>query len=160
MTEHVNSSLTVDVDPDNYADPAVEDAPPVPRTFQTESEFQAQRSTYSAKIDHSADKIYQALVAAIPALKDPASTAAPDAIASINSHSQAKIQLGKKDTQLLEYTVGALYFDQKYQDIIKLCDRVEQCCELNDRLAKALARWRDRCRARCSSEATDTEGLE
>lgn len=130
--------LAIDVDTDDYTETAAGDTPSVSRTFQSEHNFQAQKASYSAKIDIG--NHYAALLVAIPALTDP------------QSHESERVRLSKRDVQLLGYAVGEMYYDGKYGEILELCGRVERRCVVEGKVAEALGRWRERVRARFEAE--------
>lgn len=128
--------FAIEVDADDYAETAAGDAPAVPRTYQSEADFQAIKSSYAAKIDGvSGRSTYDDLLAAVPALNG--STGHGD-----------QVKLTKKDAQLLGYAVGELYFDRRYAEVITLCDRVKAACEVDAKSEEAMERWVGRCRGR------------
>ena len=140
MAELTNELLAIEVDADDYAETAAGDAPTVSRTHQSEADFEAQKAAYSAKIDNG--NHYDRLLEAFPSLKAPTTNG--------DGH-KARARLGKKETQLLGYAVGELYYDWRYQDLIRLCEMVEQSCETDDKLADSLRRWTRRCEERLRS---------
>lgn len=128
--------FAIEVDADDYAETAAEDAPAVPRTYQSEADFQAIKSSYSAKIDgRSGHSTYDDLITAVPELAPP-------------SRVEDLVKLTKKDVQLLGYAVGELYFDRRYEDVVALCERVNQRCHLDSKLEENLQRWVQKCRQR------------
>ncbi|KXT06850.1 hypothetical protein AC578_7183 [Pseudocercospora eumusae] len=110
--------LGIEVDTDDYAETAAGDTPSIPRTFQSEADFQVQKASYSAKIDQG--NIYAEVVKTLPLLD---ASAEPASGVDVDGK-LAKPKLSKKEVQLLGYAVGEMYFDRKYQDIIDLCQRV------------------------------------
>lgn len=145
MAEHqaIDPGLfAIEVDADDYAETAAEDNPAVPRTYQSEADFRAIKSVYSAKIDgEPGQSTYDDLIAAVPVLSgspsDETQHVDPD-----------RVKLSKKDVQLLGYAVGEMYFDRRYADAIRLCERVKQRCDVDGKLDHSLVRWMDRCRER------------
>ncbi|KXT18236.1 hypothetical protein AC579_2873 [Pseudocercospora musae] len=137
-----NGLLGIEVDPDDYAEAAAGDTPSVPRTFQSEADFQVQKASYTAKINQG--NIYAEVVKALPVL-DP--SAEPASGVDVDAK-LAKTKLSKKEVQLLGYAVGEMYFDRKYQDIIGLCQRVGTRCEVDEKLSRSLEKWTSRCRER------------
>ncbi|KAI5359968.1 hypothetical protein Slin15195_G118290 [Septoria linicola] len=132
-----NGLFAIDVDADDYAETATVDTPSaVDRTFQSEADFQKQKASYSAKVDQG--NLYAELVQVIPDL-DPGS-----------ERSGQLVALGKRDVQLLEYAVGEMYYDRKYEEILELCGRVRELCDVEavKGLRESLGRWEERCRAR------------
>ncbi|UJO24786.1 uncharacterized protein CLAFUR5_13803 [Fulvia fulva] len=152
--DHDDSLFAIEVDTDDYAETAAGDTPSVPRTFQSEADYQAQKASYRAKIDtgNNLDALYRA----VPYLRP----SAPDANELENEECaesqelKKKIVLGKKDVMLLGYALGEMYYERRYQEIIELCERVEEVClvEGDKKLGEALGRWRERCKSRMSSE--------
>ncbi|KAF7193525.1 hypothetical protein HII31_05100 [Pseudocercospora fuligena] len=132
--------LGIEVDTDDYAETAAGDTPSVPRTFQSEADFQVQKASYTAKIDQG--NIYAELIKTLPILEAGTSSA------NGTDTDRAKAKLSKKDVQLIGYAVGEMYFDRKYQDIIDLCQRVEEKCETDKKLNQSLEKWMGRCRER------------
>lgn len=129
--------FAIEVDADDYAETAAGDAPTVPRTYQSEADFQRIKTAYAAKIDgvpgHST---HDDLLAAVPTLD------------TSSRCSGERARLGKKDAQLLGYAVGELYFDRRYADVVALCERVREVCEVDGKTDEAMARWMGRCRAK------------
>ena len=138
--------LGIEVDTDDYAETAAGDTPSVPRTFQSEADFQVQKASYTAKIDQG--NIYAELVKTVPILE----AGTPSANGTDTDSNGAKAKLSKKEVQLLGYAVGEMYFDRKYQDIIDLCQRVEERCEADKKLNQSLEKWTGRCRDRLSRD--------
>lgn len=134
--------FAIEVGVDDYAETAANDAPSVPRTFQSEANFQAQKAAYSAKIDNGNN--YEELLNAVPALK-----AEQDAGGDAHvANGPAKAKLTKKDGQLLGYAVGEMYYDRRFADIIDLCERVQCRCVLDGKTEASLRKWILRCRER------------
>ncbi|KAK0342975.1 hypothetical protein LTR59_016337 [Friedmanniomyces endolithicus] len=152
MAEPANELFAIEVDTDNYAETAAHDAPPVSRTFQSEADFQTQKATYSAKIDVGNN--YERLLEAVPLLK-PVDEPSPPT--ERQTQGLSRVRLGKKDVQLLGYAVGELYYDERYRDIIQLCERVELVCETDGKTAESLRRWTRRCEARLGVQLGDGE---
>ena len=142
MAEQDGGLLAIEVDADDYAEPAAADTPSVSRTYQSEADFQAIKSTYTAKQDCEQGVTYQNLMSVMPALD------INDRFATQLSNGDAKICLGKKEFQLLGYAVGEMYFDKEYSRIIELCERVRARCEMDAKLEESLDRWERRCRER------------
>lgn len=140
MAEQDNELFAIEVDADDYAETAAGDTPPVSRTFQSEADFQAQKATYSAKIDGG--KTYEDLVAAVPVLD------ASFCESVVNDYS--KTRLSKKDIQLLGYAIGELYYDKDYQRLLELCERISHCCEVDEKTTQSLSRWMQKCYDRLS----------
>lgn len=135
--------LTIDVGTDDYAETAAGDTPStVDRTFQSEEDFQKQKASYSAKIQNG-NNIAE-LYKAVPALRE--------------GKSQS-IKLGKKDVMILGYAVAEMYYDREYESILKLCERVETVCEVDEKLGESLARWKEKCEKRIEAK-TSVEVLE
>lgn len=145
MADQENSLLAIEVDADNYAETAAGDVPSVSRTYQSEADFQAQKATYTAKIDGG--KTYQDLITAVPILEqdkiDSDSRSGPQ-----NGH--LKVKLSKKDVQLLGYAVGELYYDKEYRRIVDLCERIARFCDTDEKTEESLRRWTRRCHERLS----------
>ncbi|KAK4901869.1 hypothetical protein LTR27_001643 [Elasticomyces elasticus] len=140
MDDLSNELLSIEVDADDYADAAAQDAPAVSRTYQSEEAFR--KIAYTA-INESGNN-YERLLKAIPALdtqlEDPSTT---------NGHgAHVKHKLSKRDGQLLGYAVGQLYYDKRFQDIIQLCGRVKRACTIDSKTAESLQRWTQRCEQR------------
>lgn len=125
--------FAIEVDADDYAETAAGDAPAVPRTYQSEADFQRIKTTYAAKIDGVPGRsTYDDLLAAVPVLD------------RSSSWSGERARLGKKDAQLLGYAVGELYFDRRYADVVMLCERVREVCDVDAKTEEAMARWTER----------------
>ena len=134
--------LAIEVDADDYAETAAGDTPTVPRTYQSESDFQAIRGRYSAKIDGTDGRgTYEDLLATVPAL-----CSRPEG--QSNEDGAQKVKLGKKDAQLLGYAVGEMYFEGQYGQVVRLCESVRERCEVDEKMGEALERWVRRCRER------------
>lgn len=144
MTEQDDDGLlAIEVDADDYAEAAADDAPTVSRTYQSEVDFHAQRSSYSAKI-HNGNN-YNELLQAIPVLR-------PDYQSdTVSRHGEARLKLSKKDIQLLGYAVGKMYYDRRYEDVVGLCNRVRDACEVDGKTKESLERWMERCKARLAA---------
>ncbi|KAI6816995.1 hypothetical protein KC340_g14886 [Hortaea werneckii] len=146
----------------------------VSRTFQSESAFQAQKTGYEAKIDQG--NLEAELVRAVPALlprhRDPsgsdgtttaAAAAAGEAGAGDGEDGLGngeggkrgdgkEVKLSKKETQLLGYTVGELYFLKRFQEVIGLCERVLAVCEMDAKTRAGVEKWMQRSRARATGQ--------
>ena len=149
MAEEANGLSAIEVDADDYAEAAAGDAPAVPRTFQSEADFQAQRSSYSAKVDCGNN--YEGLFVAVPVLT-PHAGRDGDGSATVNG--STKVKLSKKDVQLLSYAVGEMYYARQYKQIIELCGRVREGCECDGKLAESVERWSRRCEERMQGVST------
>ena len=145
MAEADHGLLAIEVDADDYAEIAAEDAPSVSRTYQSEADFQAIKATYTAKIDGG--KTYQELIAAVPILRKEQMHYGN---ASDHANGHANVKLSKKDVQLLGYAAGEMYYDKEYSRIIELCGRVRARCEVDGKTAESLNRWERRCREKMS----------
>lgn len=130
--------LAIDVGTDDYAETAARDTPStVDRTFQSEEDFQKQKASYSAKIQNG-NNIAE-LYKAVPALQEEKSQS---------------IKLGKKDVMLLGYAVAEMYYDREYENVLKLCERVEAVCEVDKKLGESLARWKEKCSKRIEAQTS------
>lgn len=142
MAEQEDSGLlAIEVDADDYAETAAGDTPTVPRTYQSEADFQAIRAKYSAKIDGAAgSSTYDDLISAVPVL----------AAGSEGQSNGAggKVKMGKKEVQWLGYAVGEMYLERRYGEVVALCERVRARCEVDAKLGESLGRWEGRCRER------------
>lgn len=143
MADQEDGLLAIEVDADGYAKTAAGDTPSVSRTYQSEANFHAIKTSYAAKQD--GDNTYQDLIAAVPALK---SNDTPALNRSEQSNGHAKVRLGKKDLHLLGYAVGEMYFDKEYLRILELCNRVRERCDVDAKTVENLDRWERRCRDR------------
>lgn len=146
MAEHEDFGLlAIEVDADDYAETAAGDAPSVPRTYQSEADFQAIKATYLAKIDGDPSRsTYEELVKSVPVLNGNRGGSESD---GTNGQTE-KVKLGKKDVQLLGYAVGELYFDRRYDEVVKLCERIKERCVVGAKMEQSLERWMGRCRER------------
>ncbi|RMY49144.1 hypothetical protein D0865_07668 [Hortaea werneckii] len=158
-----NALLAIEVDVDDYADTAAADNPsssttatnqddaattaPVSRTFQSESAYQAQKEAYRAKIDQGG--LEAELVGAVPALIDHETL---EGRREGEVDAAGKVKLSKKETQLLGYTVGELYFLKRFQEVIELCERVLAICEVDAKTRVGVEKWMQRCRARATGQ--------
>lgn len=134
--------LAIEVDADDYAETAAGDTPTVPRTYQSEGDFQTIKAGYSAKIDGVEGRgTYEDLVAAVPVLGRGVDG---DAV----RNGTEKVKLGKKDVQLLGYAVGEMYFERRYEEVASLCEKVQGRCEVDAKTGEAMERWVGRCRER------------
>ncbi|KAK0947222.1 hypothetical protein LTR29_001506 [Friedmanniomyces endolithicus] len=154
MAEPAKEFFVIEMDADDYAETAAHDAPPVSRTFQSETDFQAQKAIYSAKIDIGNN--YERLLKAVPLLR-PVDEAPSPPERDIRPQGASPVRLGKKDLQLLGYAVGELYYDKRYRDIILLCERVRLVCEIDGRTAESLGRWTQRCEVRLGVQVGEGE---
>ncbi|PPJ55710.1 hypothetical protein CBER1_08283 [Cercospora berteroae] len=144
-SEDPNDLFSISVDADDYAEAAAGDAPSnVDRTFQSEEDFQKQKASYSAKVHQG--NLLEEFVSAIPALEFRGQTS--------TQGEGEKLKLGNKDVQLLGYVVGEMYYDRKYGEILELCGRVRDICEVEGgerekrRFEESLERWEGKCRGR------------
>lgn len=144
MADQEDGLLAIEIDADDYAEATAGDLPSVSRTYQSETDFQVQKASYSAKIDYG--NTYQDLIKAIPILNSEATSEGRNE--STNGHS--KVKLSKKDAQLLGYAVGELYYDKEYTKIVGLCERVQHFCDVDEKTAESLTRWAKRCQERMS----------
>ncbi|GAB1731256.1 hypothetical protein NU195Hw_Modified_297t1 [Hortaea werneckii] len=145
-----NALFAIEVDVDDYADTAAvdnpsasttstnqDDAATVSRTFQSASAFQAEKAAYRAKIDWG--ELESELVRAVPALsqttRDPGTGG-------------EKVKLSKKETQLLGYAVGELYFSRRFDGVVDLCERVLVGCELDAKTRAGVEKWIVRSKGR------------
>ncbi|GIZ44278.1 hypothetical protein CKM354_000748100 [Cercospora kikuchii] len=142
--EDSNDLFSISVDADDYAEAAAGDAPSVvDRTFQSEEDFQKQKASYSAKVHQG--NLLEELVSTVPALEFRSQNAQVDG---------EKVKLRKKEVQLLGYVVGEMHYDRKYEQILELCEKVREICEVEggerekNRLEESLERWDGRCRQR------------
>lgn len=144
--------LGIEVDTDDYAETAAGDTPSLPRTFQSEADFQAQKASYSPKIYQG--NIYNELIKTVPIL------AADAKDEFLYDESKPKLKLSKKEIQLLGYAVGEMYFDRKYREIIELCERVRVRCDVHGdkKLGESLERWVGRCVERERKGGNGKEG--
>lgn len=160
MAESEDSGLlAIEVDADDYADAAASDTPQVPRTYQSEADFQAIKSAYTAKVDGvPGNETYQDLIAAVSVLGgsnggdgvdgnviDPVNGSRQD---RCDGGGSGKARLGKKDVQLLGYAVGQLYFERQYSGVVALCERVRERCVVDEKTGDGLERWMRRCKER------------
>ncbi|RMY43340.1 hypothetical protein D0863_16324 [Hortaea werneckii] len=160
-----NALFAIEVDVDDYADTAAADsattttnqddsATPVSRTFQSEIAFQAQKAGYEAKIDEG--NLEDELVRAVPALHP----LPPHRRETISSEVGCcggevdavggKVKLSKKETQLLGYSVGELYFLKRFHEVIRLCERVLAVCEMDAKTRASVEKWIQRSRVRAT----------
>ncbi|KAI7258840.1 hypothetical protein KC343_g3589 [Hortaea werneckii] len=154
-----NALFAIEVDVDDYADTAAvdnpsasstttnqDDAVTVSRTFQSASAFQAQKAAYRAKIDWG--NLEAELVTAVPALcRNPG----PTMVAGDKGEGRdgeggehgkgEKVKLSKKETQLLGYVVGELYFSRQFEGVVDLCQRVLVGCELDAKTRAGVEKW-------------------
>ncbi|RMZ29343.1 hypothetical protein D0859_06593 [Hortaea werneckii] len=151
-----NALFAIEVDVDDYADTAAvdnpsassttttnqDDATTVSRTFQSASAFQAQKAAYRAKIDDPWGNggLEAELIKAVPALSR---TTTRDPVAG-----GEKVKLSKKETQLLGYVVGELYFSRQFEGVVDLCERVLVGCELDAKTRAAVEKWIVRSKGR------------
>lgn len=143
-----NALFAIEVDADDYAEPAAGDTPTVSRTYQSEEAFQAIKESYSAKIDGG--KSYENLIAAIPVLaeENDVSENAEDVKHAFANGGGSKMKLSKKDIQLLHYATGEMYYERNYTGLMSLCGRARRFCEVDAKLEDSLARWTRRCEDR------------
>ncbi|KAK5138404.1 hypothetical protein LTR08_003465 [Meristemomyces frigidus] len=143
MAEVDNGLFAIEVDADDYGETAAADAPPVPRTFQSETKFQAVKDAYNAKIDVGNN--YKQLLDLVPLLRLDQSPV-DDGLAAESSSTPVK--LGKRDCQLLGYAVGELYYDREYAKAVELCERVTSVCQMDAKTLGSLQKWAKRCELR------------
>jgi hypothetical protein len=161
MAEPENSLFDIEVDADDYADAAAEDTPVVDRTHQSEADFLKVKETYQARQDGSRGALYSELLEAVPSL------AAADAGASlskedvnggdVNGDAANKVKLDKRSQLLLGYVVGELWYDGEFEEVERLCGRLEEVCELDARVAPGVRRWRERAEVRLGKGDGDGE---
>lgn len=137
--------LAIDVDVDDYAESAAGDAPNVPRTFQSETDFHAQKASYSAKVDDG--NLCAKLIKAVPKLAD------------VDPVPAERAKLSKKEYQLLGYATGEMYHDRRYAELLDFCDRIEERCEVDARLRESLDRWRTKARVKMEMVVNVKEAL-
>ncbi|EME44500.1 hypothetical protein DOTSEDRAFT_53582 [Dothistroma septosporum NZE10] len=150
-----NGLLAIEVDTDAYVETTAGDTPSVPRTFQSEADYQAQKAAYHAKTDtgNNLETLYQA----VPYLR-PSATGTNDAVEDVEGDEaqelESKIVLGKKDVMLLGCAAGQMYYEKRYEEIIQLCDRVESVVVVvvDGKLGESLQRWQGKCRAKLDRE--------
>lgn len=152
-----NALFAIEVDVDDYAETAAADNPSSAspsaaptnqndsttatnsRTYQSASAFQAQKAGYQAKIDQGG--LEAELVKAVPALSCPSLR---DPVAAGGE----KVRLSKKESQLLGYAVGEMYFSRRFGELVGLCERVLMGCELDVRTRAGVEKWMRRSRER------------
>ncbi|KAI6796289.1 hypothetical protein KC332_g16537 [Hortaea werneckii] len=155
-----NALFAIEVDVDDYAETAAADNPSSAspsaaptnqndsttatnsRTYQSASAFQAQKAAYRAKIDSPREglgSLEAELVNVVPAL-DPSR----DPVAAAGE----KVRLSKKESQLLGYAVGEMYFSRRFGELVGLCERVLMGCELDVRTRAGVEKWMRRSRER------------
>lgn len=147
--EVLDDLLAIEVDADDYAETAAGDAPTVPRTFQSEADFEAQRVAYKAIISDGSN--YEALLHTLPRLQQSYDPGGTIQAAQRSSKDDTKVKLSKKDVQLLGYAVGELYHDQDFAKIIELCHKVEAMYEIDRKTRASLEKWSARCMQRSNS---------
>ncbi|RMY15437.1 hypothetical protein D0867_06832 [Hortaea werneckii] len=158
-----NALFAIEVDVDDYADTAAADKPsstthyqndsatPVSsRTFQSENAFLVQKDQYRAKIDQGG--LEAELVGAVPALRPlphrETTSSEEGCRGGEVDAAGGKVKLSKKETQLLGYTVGELYFSRRFEEAVKLCERVLAVCEVDAKTRGVVEKWMQRSRAR------------
>lgn len=147
MAAEDNDLFAIEVDADDYAETAAADTPAVSRTHQSEAAFQAIKASYEAKVDDGTS--YQTLVTSVPTLGQPLDAEGND---SPHGTADARVQLNKKDVQLLGYAVGELYYARQFAKVVELCMRASRTCLVDGKTEEALARWERRCRDRLQEE--------
>ena len=150
MADDYNDGLlAIEVDTDDYAETAAGDTPSVPRTFQSEADYQAQKAAYHAKIDtgNNLETLYQAVPYLRPLALD-VKEDQDDAEGDEARELKKRITLGKKDVMLLGYAVGEMYYEKRYQEIVDLCERVQEVGLVDAKLGESLERWKGKCRVR------------
>jgi len=161
MAEPENSLFDIEVDADDYADAAAQDTPAVvDRTHQSEADFLAVKQIYKARQDGSRGSLYSELLEAVPLLAPPAGVDADAGVgADINADSAgAKVKLDKRSQLLLGYVVGELWYDGQFEEVWRLCRRVEEVCELDARFRPGVVRWRERAEGRIGSVSGSRDG--
>lgn len=150
MDDTANELFAIEVDVDDYAETASSDTPTVPRTFQSEADFQAQRATYHAKIDEGNN--YEELMKVLHAHWF---TQVNSGSGLANADSDSKVKLKKRDVQLLGYAVGEMYHSREYTRVVKLCQLVHMTCEVDSKTCASLEKWIKRCeeKLRAAEEA-------
>lgn len=139
MSDDDDGLLSIDVSIDHYAETAAGDTPGVPRGYQSEADFQAQKAGYTAKIDDG--NTFRDL--------DHALTVATEAARLANA---SKAKLSKKDLQLLGYAAAELYYDKEYGPLLELCERVKKDFEIDNKTLDTMNRWTSRCKQRLEKE--------
>lgn len=138
--------LNIDVDADDYAEAAAGDTPSVPRTYQSEADFQQQQASYTAKVDNGDNHLR--LYEVVPVLR-------PDDVAEnaaqTDLDTQQKSKLSKKEFQLVGYAMAELYYDRKYTEALQLCQRLQARCLLDTRMAESVSRWAEKCRGKLAA---------
>ena len=147
MEDDPNDLFAIEVDTDDYAETAAEDTPAVPRTYQSEAAFQAVKAAYSAKTHTDRSSNYDQLITAVPVLHQGADFAPNGA-----DDGGGKVQLSKKDFQLLGYVVGQWYFHKRYAEVVELCERVTERCAVDGKMEESLGRWIERSTERLAKE--------
>ncbi|RMY21155.1 hypothetical protein D0865_16642 [Hortaea werneckii] len=163
-----NALFAIEVDVDDYADTAAADSatttnqddsattPVSSRTFQSESAFQAQKTGYQAKIDEG--NLEAELVRAVPALRPLPPHRRETTSSEVGCRGgevdavAGKVKLTKRETQLLGYSVGELYFLKRFQEVIGLCERVLAVCEVDAKTRAGVEKWMQRSRARAAGQ--------
>ena len=150
MADEDGGLLNIKVDADDYAETASADVPPVSRTYQSEADFQSQKAVYTAKTDGG--QTYKDLMAAVPVLNQ------GNTDGTTPEHGQTKVNLSKKEVQLLGYAVGELYLHKDYARLVELCERVKASCEVDEKLESSLEKWMKQCHERMTSLANCDQG--
>ncbi|GAB7348171.1 hypothetical protein MBLNU459_g6181t1 [Dothideomycetes sp. NU459] len=138
--------LAIDVSTEDYASAAAadqevpEDVGMNPRTLQTEEDFQAQKASYSAKID--AGNIYTHLQTFDPPFPPPSTTTtAPAPSSSVDA---PRSSLDKKQFQLVAAAVAELYFRRDYARVVAIADWAEASFALDPKPRALVLKWRER----------------
>lgn len=151
MSEGDNELLAIDVDADDYAETAAGETPLVSRTYQSEADFERQKASYTAKVDSG--NTYNDLITAVPVLRDDGDKRATHGTAAA-TNGDTKARLSKKEIQLLGYAVGELYYDGEYAEVVDLCGRVRDVCDIDTKTDDSLNRWVLRCHERLATRNT------
>ncbi|GAB7348172.1 hypothetical protein MBLNU459_g6181t2 [Dothideomycetes sp. NU459] len=164
--------LAIDVSTEDYASAAAadqevpEDVGMNPRTLQTEEDFQAQKASYSAKIDaaqactynkkrkkekietttdavlFAPAQIYTHLQTFDPPFPPPSTTTtAPAPSSSVDA---PRSSLDKKQFQLVAAAVAELYFRRDYARVVAIADWAEASFALDPKPRALVLKWRER----------------
>nr|POE85465.1 hypothetical protein CFP56_43781 [Quercus suber] len=140
--------LSIDVDTDDYAETAASDTPTVSRTYQSEDSFQAEKLSYTAKIQGEPGTTYRQLMGALPGVSRILESRDAE-----STRLTTKANLSKKDAHLLGYVVGELYYDRDFQRVLRLCEAVRAVCDVDKKSERNLDRWKARCTAELEKQS-------
>ncbi|TKA23482.1 hypothetical protein B0A50_07509 [Salinomyces thailandicus] len=143
MADSADGLFAIEVDTDDYAETAAADTPTVSRTFQSETAFQAQKASYTAKIDDG--DIHAQLIQELE------SQTRQSEAASKLVRGNSKVKLSKKETVLLGYAVGELYYLRNFQKGLEVCEWVLAEFEMDGRGRAGVEKWRERFEGRVRS---------